>query len=273
MNKPTSPMAQFLYAVNDAALNVVNWYSTKYHMAGNNKPEFISELRNSLNKAIKNGNDKEFNTHYRNLLELLNYTSRWGEKNSTQRLLKIKENAEEKRKDIVDSRISLMNFNQIVEIIKICSNSDIGTSISGANSEKKYHVTMEKADNGISISITCDDERGLRISYATSCDGSERFYAAGLQFHYYHYSYEKSITFDSRISVLSLDDFQNDITNILSELITPYDANKKRISWDEVPKCKYFMFSQSELQFIINMLNDTIGTKDSSEEVTTQNKI
>lgn len=68
--------------------------------------------------------------------------------------------------------------------------------------------------------------------------------------------------------------FLTDLTadQLIKEL-TPCDVNNAKLSWDYVSKNKDIMPTQSDLQFIINMLNDTIGTKDSSEGVITQNKI
>ena len=181
-----------------------------------------------------------------------------------ERLLGIKQKVEEKRKDIVANRTSLINFNQITEIINISSQGDIDGSINGELDGKLYHVTIEKGNDDISITITCNDERGLKIDYATS--EAARFCAAYLRFRYYLYSSDKSVQFDSSINVLSQEDFENDVTHILSELITPSDNNRKCIPWDDVPKCKYFMFSQSELQFIIKMLNDNYGTKGNQDD-------
>lgn len=215
------------------------------------KEKLIQSLMSRLQETIDNGNYDEYKELHTFLLELIECAKDMDEK-IHQRLLKKEEEFEEKKEAMLRKKM-LTQSREIIDIINLCSCERFKQDINFADNKIMYNVRIERTINDISIAITRDDDRNLRIEYGISSDKEEN-YTANLKYRYYIYSIGKEISFSAQTDKLDKSSFETNANNILSESLTPKDADGKIMLWKDAYEYKHMMFSQSTLQFIADKM-------------------
>lgn len=266
MVKPT----YFIEELQNETKNMyIGSFSSSYghYETDSEKEDCVKRLKKELIEAIKKNDEHFFRQSYSNLIELIEYGIY--AKNIEKKLQELLQYVKDQRKETTDRKMILSDYNQIIKIIHACA-FNANNFFYGNYNGKAYHVTTERKNNGISITIACNDERSLKIDYFTVRHSTFHIYIAGIQFSYYN-SIGNSLTFNALIGNLKEKTITTDAANILRELITPYDSEGFELPLYKVSR--YSMLNSNELDFVANMISDTIDTKDSDTEVTRENKI
>lgn len=184
----------------------------------------------------------------------------------------------EKRDRTNEDRANLIQLDKIVEIINLIGEiQEINLPVTFSDN-KTYDISLASDEKDIKFKVIISSGKVLQIGINFNpYEYYEGFYDSGRTVQNTTFSIcfsklGKHMYFVGKTNTSRI--FLTDLTadQLIKEL-TPCDVNNAKLSWDYVSKNKDIMPTQSDLQFIINMLNDTIGTKDSSEGVITQNKI
>lgn len=174
-----------------------------------------------------------------------------------------------------DENLSLVNFNEIMEIADICHKNYINEEIQEVDNDgKHFHTTIEKVPGKVTIYITCNNKLGLNISFATVYDRISHSFITTIFFSYCEYPVKKSVSFIATDSCNicncnpygSPDERTNYAT--LSKTLIPITPEGSKVLWSEVRD--YKILNQQDLRFVISMLSQNIK-KDEEEKETAKN--